>query len=163
MFKTNPEPLRTEAMYLSAAFVDDFGPYAEHATKQLKDVDYDTMIGTGLSGALVVPRLARALGKYWAIVRKEDGSHSTNKVEGKIGQSWIFVDDVVDSGDTQARVIHAVRHHIEVQNYRTNNDNSWRLKEGRHLLPTFSTEYLGTYTYGEFGPNSGRFSTHTTR
>lgn len=75
------------------------------AQEQLEGVDYDTMIGTGLSGALVVPIFARAMGKKFAIVRKpNDSSHSYSQFEGEIGERWLFVDDFVATGATFYRV-----------------------------------------------------------
>lgn len=67
-------------------------------------LNFDTIVGTGLSGTLVVPYLGRAFGLHWAIVRKSDGSHSSNMIEGEIGQSWLFVDDFICSGNTLIRV-----------------------------------------------------------
>lgn len=96
--------------YSREAFDDDLGTIIKYATNRLEKVNYDTMIGTGLSGALVVPTLARALDKHWAIIRKEgDGSHGSSAgFEGRIGDRWIFVDDFVVSGGTRERVIQAV-------------------------------------------------------
>ncbi len=89
---------------------------------------FDTLIGTGLSGALVVPTLARALGLKWAIIRKpNDGSHTMAKFEGEIGSRWMFVDDFVSSGATRDRVRDAVE---EIS------------AEYRQL-----TTYVGTYEY----------------
>ena len=89
--------------------------------------DPDTLIGTGLSGALVIPRLADIMGKRWAIVRKNDGSHSNNPVEGQIGHKWMFVDDLISSGNTLLRVKKVIRE-IAI---------NW----------DFPTEYVGTYEY----------------
>lgn len=72
-------------------------------------VEYDTLIGTGLSGTLVVPTMARALDVRWAIVRKEDEqSHASTGIEGEIGTRWLFVDDFIASGNTYRRVRAAV-------------------------------------------------------
>lgn len=90
--------------YLDHAFASPT-KLARHARKHLADVDFDTMVGTGLSGALVIPALARSLRKYYMIVRKHDDSmHADYKVEGVLGQRWIFVDDFISSGETFARV-----------------------------------------------------------
>lgn len=93
--------------YFPAAF-GDLSEMANWMRDRLGDLEYDTIIGTGLSGALVVPTLARELDKHWAIVRKEDGSHSSNMVEGTVGRRWLFVDDFVDSGATMRRVISTI-------------------------------------------------------
>jgi len=72
-------------------------------------VAYDTLIGTGLSGTLVVPSMARALDVRWAIVRKdEEQSHASTRIEGEIGTRWLFVDDFISSGRTYRRVQAAV-------------------------------------------------------
>src|SRR5690242_12227601 len=58
------------------------------------DNQVDTLVGSGLSGTLVVPSLARACDvPFWAIVRKEKTTHTSRLVEGAIGDRWLFVDD----------------------------------------------------------------------
>ena len=126
--------IRTD--YLDDAFRDP-EYIADKACKALKDVNYDTMVGIGLSGSLVVPILARALGKYWCIVRKEDGSHTHNRVEGQIGQRCLFVDDCVDSGRSRERV-KSVIEEVCSQN------GHWDKFGTRCAFPT---EWIGTYTY----------------
>jgi len=75
------------------------------AQKHIKGVDYDTLVGTGLSGTIAVTELARRLGKKYLIVRKPgDGTHSSLPVEGKLGKRWIFVDDLISTGTTATRV-----------------------------------------------------------
>lgn len=104
------------------------------AASFLEHVEYDTLIGTGLSGALVVPMIARDLGKHWAVVRKpNDGSHSPDRAEGTIGERWVFVDDLVASGTTRNRVIDTVK----------------AITGGR-------TQFVGSYLYNA----GGRFSPH---
>lgn len=90
-----------------------FGPpklLIKHLRKAMRDMPkFDTLIGTGLSGALVVPTLARELRKHWAIVRKTtDGCHSDSSIEGRIDKRWLFVDDFVDTGKTIKRVYEEV-------------------------------------------------------
>lgn len=119
--------------YLFNAF-DDTASLVRNAESRLYGVDFDTMIGTGLSGALVIPVLARAMGKKFAIVRKPfDSAHSRNVFEGEIGHRWIFVDDFIASGATRARVRKAIEEYV-------NRYNTWN-------SDNFHTEYIGTYTY----------------
>lgn len=99
---------RSHASWLNEVF-RDMDRVVDKARKTLKDVDYDTMVGTGLSGSLVIPVLAREFGKYFAIVRKDEKRHSMMEVEGQIRRKWIFVDDFVSSGDTRNRVKDAVK------------------------------------------------------
>lgn len=74
------------------------------------NVQFDTIVSTGLSGALVVPTLARAFDKYFAIVRKPtDSSHSDAPFEGTIGDKWVFVDDFISTGATLYRVVNTIK------------------------------------------------------
>ena len=94
--------------YLDAALTDLEG-VLDNAERILADVDYDTLVGTGFSGALVVPALALRLGKQFVLVRKEnDGSHHSGRMIGQLGKRWVFLDDFVSSGTTRKRVRRAV-------------------------------------------------------
>jgi orotate phosphoribosyltransferase len=96
-------PTKFQSEYMWQAH-DNPAKILRRARRVLQDVDYDTMIGTGLSGALVVPYLARKLGKSWAIARKDtDNSHASWPIEGAVGERWIFVDDFISSGASQHR------------------------------------------------------------
>lgn len=68
---------------------------------------FDTLVGTGLSGSLVVPILARAAGKDFMITRKPGDSHHHGSAvaEGDFNDSgkWLFVDDGIGTGTTYRR------------------------------------------------------------
>lgn len=118
---------QTHASYMNRAFQNFEDIIADFTKKFAEDyryVEFDTLVGTGLSGTLVVPGLARATSKLWAIVRKDDGSHSYNRVEGEIGLKWLFVDDLVMTGNTRDRV-----------------------KEAVSRVTDNKAEYAGTYAY----------------
>ncbi|WP_156161939.1 phosphoribosyltransferase [Nocardia vulneris] len=79
------------------------------AKSVLKDVQFDTLVGTGLSGALMIPTLARALSVEFLLIRKpNDGSHARSNCEGRLGEKWLFVDDLIESGNTLQRVYQEV-------------------------------------------------------
>lgn len=99
---------KSHSYWLLDAF-RDMDRVVDKARETLSRVDYDTMVGTGLSGSLVIPVLAREFGKYFAIVRKDERRHSDLDVEGVIGHKWIFVDDLISLGATRKRVKAAVR------------------------------------------------------
>jgi len=82
----------------------------ETAKDRLKDVDFDTIVGTGFSGGIVIPSLALALGKKFVLIRKEtdDSHHGKGRLLGDLGDRWIFVDDFVSSGSTRQRVIEKI-------------------------------------------------------
>jgi len=98
---------KSHSFWLNEAF-RDIDAVVNKARKALESVQYDTMVGTGLSGSLVIPVLAREFGKYFAIVRKDEARHSDLEIEGQIGHKWIFVDDFIGSGATRGRVKCAV-------------------------------------------------------
>lgn len=101
------------AGYLSLAF--DPAKSVRKARDMLKGIKFDVFVGTGMSGALVVPVLAYALRKRYAIVRKSNdngkANHSEYSVEGTFrpGDRWLFVDDFVSTGRTVRRVHSAMR------------------------------------------------------
>lgn len=82
----------------------------ETAQDRLKDVDFDTMVGTGFSGGVVIPALALAMGKKFVLIRKEtdDSHHGKGQLLGQLGARWVFVDDFVSSGRTRERVIEKI-------------------------------------------------------
>jgi adenine/guanine phosphoribosyltransferase-like PRPP-binding protein len=130
--------LRLHASYLEEAIYQP-DVIVTRARARLADVQFDTVIGTGLSGALVVPMLARALDKHFAVVRKPDNSHSCERIEGTIGDHWLFVDDLISSGETFRRVREAIQQ-LVIE------------RHGHH------TEYVGTflYSYGSQFREPGR-------
>lgn len=87
----------------------------ETAKERLADVDFDTLIGTGFSGSVVIPALALAMGKNFVLIRKEsdDSHHGKGRLLGRLGERCIFVDDFVSSGKTRKRVIHKLREVVE--------------------------------------------------
>ena len=102
----------TSNTYFRRAFMN-IDVIAEKARETLAGVQFDTMVGTGLSGTLVVPSLARLLNvECWAVVRKESTPHSSVMIEGSIGYRWLFVDDFISSGATRRRVMDQVAWHV---------------------------------------------------
>ncbi|MGW0245085.1 phosphoribosyltransferase [Nocardia goodfellowii] len=92
----------------------------QKACEALEGIEFDTMVGTGLSGALMIPTLARAMNVDFLLVRKpNDGSHSSYKVEGRLGSKWLFVDDLIVSGDTFQRVYNEVESAAKMQRHTT--------------------------------------------
>jgi len=115
---TVDEPLyKHRTKYFRKAF-EDLGEIASRLDYALVDVECDTLIGTGLSGALVVPTLARLMGKYWAIVRKpSDINHSDMPIEGEVGRKWVFVDDFVETGQTLQLVKYKIGREVPESHY----------------------------------------------
>lgn len=85
------------------------------AQKNLADVDFDTLVGTGFSGGIVIPTLALSMGKKFVLIRKEtdDSHHGKGRLLGQLGSRWVFVDDFVSSGVTRKRVIEKVQEAAE--------------------------------------------------
>ena len=74
--------------------------------------EFDAIVVTGVSGLIVGPTLAYLLGKRLAVVRKKSDWHTTGNnhavvnVESALNMNdrWIFVDDLIASGETIKRV-----------------------------------------------------------
>lgn len=96
-------------LYFDSAVLD-LHQVIENAIDQLDGVDFDTLVGTGFSGGIVVPALALSMGKKFVLIRKEgdDSHHGGGRLVGELGARWIFVDDFVDSGRTRTRVINKI-------------------------------------------------------
>jgi adenine/guanine phosphoribosyltransferase-like PRPP-binding protein len=114
--------------YLDQAFVN-VDEVVSLAKKSLRRVDYDTIVGTGFSGGLVVPILARELGQNFVLIRKpRDNSHHSGQMVGQLGERWVFVDDFISSGRTRDRVK--------------------RIVKAQAKSREFETTFVGTYCYG---------------
>lgn len=107
----------------------DLAGVIETAQEQLADVEFDTLVGTGFSGGIVIPSLALAMGKKFVLIRKEtdDSHHGCGRLVGSLGERWIFVDDFISSGATRRRVIEKVR--------------------GASAIEGVATELIGQYMY----------------
>lgn len=70
----------------------------------------DAIAFTGMSGALVAPRVASLLDLPMLMVRKAyDGSHSAYGVEGFVeSQCYVIVDDFVCTGTTVGRICESI-------------------------------------------------------
>lgn len=97
---------RFRTYYMDSALFD-LPEVIATAKKRLADVDFDTLVGTGFSGGIVIPTLALQMDKKFVLIRKEtdDSHHGAGELLGELGSRWIFVDDFVSSGRTRRRVI----------------------------------------------------------
>lgn len=117
----------------------------EWVKKHKEPLEFDTIVGTGLSGALLVPRIATTLKVDYMIVRKEgDGSHSGNLAEGTLGKRWVFFDDLIDGANTFNRVYSTVERivtkHRDHQKYRL-----WNRPQANEFESTF----VGAFLYNQ--------------
>lgn len=81
----------------------------DRAKADLRGVDFDTIVGTGFSGGIVIPALALVMDKQFLLIRKDgDNSHHRGSLVGQLGERWIFVDDFISTGRTRMRVIEKV-------------------------------------------------------
>lgn len=101
----------------------------DRAKRELADLDFDTIVGTGFSGGVVIPALAMALGKNYVLIRKDtdDSHHGAGRMLGTLGKRWLFVDDFVSSGSTRTRVLERI--------------------ENTMLDRDFTSTYVGDYLY----------------
>ena len=92
--------------------VFDLQKVVREAVANLRPVasEFDTLVGTGFSGGLIIPTLALRLKKKFVLIRKEsdDSHHGSGRLLGELGERWIFVDDFTSTGTTKRRVIEKV-------------------------------------------------------
>lgn len=136
--------LRVAAGYFDQA-IDDIGQLLEDAREVLEDIEFDTLVATGLSGTVVAPILAHELGVNFFIVRKPDdlSTHSYKRAVGHIGRRWVFLDDFIDTGRTLTRVRKQVAEVVA-------NEAEWAYDEAQNTmveLPTWTTGFVGVYEY----------------
>lgn len=93
--------------YFDKALTHTNGELVELMRHETRGVEYDTIVGTGLSGTIFTARVAPALRKKFAIIRKKDdeSTHSSNRIEGVVGQRFVVADDFVSSGATLKYVL----------------------------------------------------------
>lgn len=111
----------------------------DRAKKDLYGVDFDTLVGTGFSGSVVIPALALAMGKKFVLIRKEtdDSHHGKGRLLGELGQRWVFVDDFVSSGKTRKRVIEKIEEASELTKGTTEMVGQYMYVDYTELGPLF--------------------------
>ena len=98
--------------YLGRLFdLEEFQLSVRKAEATLENVDFDAIAVTGNSGTIFGGALSFAMNKNLILVRKaEDNCHSSLSVEGAFNcTKYIFVDDIMMSGDTFNRVYRIIK------------------------------------------------------
>lgn len=137
-------------MFGKSYFEQVFGDTEElfrNAETQLigQKIKFDSFVGIGLSGVLVLPILARHFDVPFLALRKAGvDCHDTYGIgqygRGTIGRNWVLIDDFVSSG----RTIRVAQDRVDAG-----------LREAGN---GFRTEYMGCYGYGSsYGSSDGTF------
>jgi adenine/guanine phosphoribosyltransferase-like PRPP-binding protein len=73
--------------------------------------EFDSIAVTGISGVVVGAPVSILIDKPLIIVRKDEYSHSYNRVENikNVGARYLFLDDFRGTGATQNRVLKEIR------------------------------------------------------
>lgn len=92
--------------YISGNLLEGTNGFLVNAREILADVDFDTFVVTGMSGAMAGTLLSHRLNKNLLVLRKNDDSthHDTADYFGRLGKKWVFLDDLVSTGDTFRQV-----------------------------------------------------------
>lgn len=155
--------------HYSSRMLNDVNGIIADARRGMKGVKYDTLVGRGTSGMLIIPVVARALRKNYFIVRKPEESNSAHSgigFLGRLGRRWIFFDDFVSSGETFYQVRRGVSDAIVAIN--RNPREIWDNKRGRYVKvdePLFETKLVGLFEYcsRELGCDTGRYAPYDER
>ena len=104
--KTTVKPIvYNRSNYFHKGGPQQFDQILDAARTHLKDVDFDTFVVTGHSGVSVSALFSAWFKKPVFIIRKqEEVTHDWQKHYGEMGRRWVFLDDLIDSGDTLRRV-----------------------------------------------------------
>ena len=117
------------------------------ARKDLVEIDFDTIVGTGFSGGVVIPALALRLKCNFVLIRKEhdDSHHGGGRLIGNLGKRWLFVDDFVSSGATRRRVYDKIAAAATLEDVATTyvGDYQYALHDNRFVPPASWTEEPG--------------------
>lgn len=117
-------------------------------------IKFDTIVGRGSSGALIIPIVAHLLRKKWLIVRKPAEIRNSHACEakwiGELGQRWIFLDDFCSSGATFRAVRDGVKEAVEaadapVPQYHWEGNRP--VEDPPLIPPPFKTELVGYFEY----------------
>jgi orotate phosphoribosyltransferase len=114
------------------------------AQENLAGVDFDTIVGTGLSGSIVVPALALAMEKKFLLIRKDgdDSHHGSGRPVGELGLAWVFVDDFISTGRTRRRVIEKVAGSLSYRNTTSMvGQYMYQRLDGKHEFEPFRAEW----------------------
>lgn len=120
------------------------------ARRALADVDFDTFVVRGMSGAIAGGVLAHSMKKNLFVVRKDDDdSHDGNRPFGMMGDRWLFLDDFISSGATFWKVYHSITERcIDPRDHALFGEFRFNEKKGifgfvpSSDLPTFAGSYL---------------------
>lgn len=132
----------TRHSYCKTAYASSADELIANAEMQLlgQKIDFDSMVGIGSSGLLVLPVLARHFNVPFFAMRKP-GMLSHNTIQpsgdGRIGKKWILIDDVTVTGGT----IKYVKNRIKA----LTQENS------------FHTTFIGSYFYEPMSKVPGEF------
>jgi adenine/guanine phosphoribosyltransferase-like PRPP-binding protein len=74
--------------------------------------DFDSIACCGTSGLMVVPQIAEILDKHIVIVRKNERSYSSFKIEGVSPYRYIIIDDLICSGSTIRHIKNSIKEEI---------------------------------------------------
>jgi hypoxanthine phosphoribosyltransferase len=132
----------TKNSYTKSAYAETTAELISNAEMQLfgQSIDFDSMVGIGNSGLLVLPILARHFNVPFFALRKKDSSHHNRANpfgDGFIGKRWILIDDVAVTGKTMIYAKQTIRKLTEANN--------------------FVAEYAGTYLYEPMTHLPGEF------
>lgn len=128
------------------------------AQRVLRNVEFDTMVTRGLSGAVVVPEMARSMNKRWMVIRKPgENTHDDHPALGVLGRRWIFVDDFIASGKTLYATQQAVEHITDRENTRRRDTYEAQSREWHDYQGKFP-DIKNSVFYNRYPPHKpGRF------
>jgi len=142
----------TGPSYSKEAFAASADELIANAEKTLYglNIDFDSMVGVGLSGLLVLPVLARHFKvPFFAVRKRGESSHLSHSYgEGSIGKKWILIDDFTCTGKTVAMAKKSVASAVAVHEFRTKYVGLYAYSDSEFHYPDNSRARIEQITYG---------------
>ena len=105
-------------MVVDSEYLSLHGETLRNTTKKVRSIikknnlRFTSIAFRGMSGALVAPAVAAALGKNLVLVRKRsEGCHTIRVVEGEQSGNYIIIDDFIETGRTCKTIISEIAKH----------------------------------------------------
>lgn len=99
--------------------------------------DFDSIVFSGMSGALVAPLLGYKLHKNICGVRKRgEKTHSDYKIEGVLTKNYVILDDISSTGGTIERIQKIIKKELTLES------------EAFNIKPPWQANLVGIVLYG---------------
>ncbi len=151
--------------YMRDAFELTWGEHIELFEEQIEGhgIEFDTVVGIGLSGMMLMPIIGSHYGCNMLALRKNGATdnhvydNDINRIgEGSLGKKWILIDDFVAGGGTADKAIRLVNEFADAFSHKTEFMGIYGYNRGMYKSSKFYYPKTRTSGYGGYTPSSKR-------